>query len=349
LSEIPVTSVIYLTDTRFGQQAWEHPSARHRCYHYADALLASGSTSLVVPMERASVKMLEKFEHIVFHRPSNNSRFKHALSCCQKVPAIIHADYDDLIFHPQFAVHSPLYLTGNRSLEKVTNQFQKTYEAAHCFNNFILSTDFLRKKLLEIFPDVIASVVHNSLPRLFKRPRPCIKSDAPLTIGYFPGSNGHGEDFSSIRAALGKITENNVRLLITGRLDKRYFDGIENVVHIPFVDYKKYLYLLSSVDLSIAPLTESVFNYSKSAVKLIESVSVATPIVTSNNGDMQDHKNKMSVVVEKNDSWYAALTDCLSLVRENQQNNYSIADDLAGRYSVNARIPALRDHLQCAA
>lgn len=344
-----MTSVIYLTDTRFGQQAWEHPSARHRCYHYADALLASGSTSLVVPMERVSVKMLEKFEHIVFHRPSYNSRFKHALLCCQKVSATIHADYDDLIFHPEFAEHSPLYLTGNRTLEKVTSHFQKNYEAALCFNSFILSTSFLRQKLLEKFPEVNAGLVHNSLPRLFKRPQASIKPDAPLTIGYFPGSNGHGEDFSSIKPALEKVTDSNVRLLITGRLDRRYFEGITNVVHMPFVDYKKYLYLLSCVDLSIAPLTQSVFNYSKSAVKLIESVSVATPIVTSNNGDMQDHRNQMSVVVEESDDWYSVLTDCLSQARENQLNHYSIADNLAGLYSVNARIPALREHLQCAA
>jgi len=298
-----VTSVIYLTDTRFGQQAWEHPSARHRCYHFADALLASGSRSAVVPMERVSTKMIKKFDHVVFHRPSNNNRFKHALSCCRKLPVRLHADYDDLIFHPEYAGHSPLHVTGSRSLEKVTRHFQKNYEAAQHFDSFILSTRFLHQKLLEIFPDVSACVVNNSLPRLFKRPHSASRPDSPMTIGYFPGSNGHGEDFSSVKAALKRVADDDVRVLITGRLHRRYFEGIANVIHLPFVDYKKYLQLLSSVDISIAPLTNNVFNHSKSAVKLIESVSVATPIVTSINTDVCDHKNPMSTILGENDDW----------------------------------------------
>jgi len=296
-------------------------------------------------MERVSVKMLEGFEHVVFHRPSYNKRFQHALSCCHKTSVSIHADYDDLIFHPDFAEHSPLYLTGNRRLENVVKLFKKNHQAAQYFKSFILSTDYLCLKVQNIFAGVETCLLHNSLHRLFIHPKSQVNGDTPLTIGYFPGSHGHGEDFNSIASVLNKIVADGVRLLIVGRLDNRYYNNLSNVVHIPFSNYSKYLYCLANVDVSIAPLTSSIFNDSKSAVKLIESVAVSTPIVASSNGDMIDHQNSMATLLDNNDDWYQALMGCLVSSRET--NNESVATELANRYSVNARIPVLRDYLQC--
>ena len=344
-----MTSVVYLTDTRYGQQAWAHPSARHRCYHFADALQASGNRVAVLSLEQVNAGILEQFEHVIFHRPSFNHRFETALAYCQNASVHLHADYDDLIFNAEFARHSPLYVNRVRSLEKVERQFQLNQNAAACFDSFILSTRYLQTKILQTFPAARTTVLSNSLARLFVRPGPYVTPDSPLTIGYFPGSNGHGEDFHSVKSALKEIVGARVRLLVAGRLDRQYFDDIANVVQLPFADYQRYLQMLSCVDVSIAPLTDNEFNRSKSAVKLIESVSVGTPIVASSNADMRDHNNPMALLVSDQSDWHQSLAEALSLAHERRSNRIDMADTLVARYSVNARVPLLTEYLQCAA
>lgn len=348
-----MASVIYLTDTRYGQTAWQHPSARHRCYHYADALLADRGSSVVTSMECLTPDLLKKFDHVVFHRPVWNKRFEHALKICRQATVAIHADYDDLVFHPDFAPHSPLYVSGNRAINKVEHQFEKTHKAAGCFDSFLVSTVYLDEQLRAVFPQAVTSVLPNSLPLYFVSPAtPRINSEQK-TIGYFPGSRGHAEDFKTVVPALKEITGPDVRLLIAGRVNESDYAGLDNVVCLPFTDYSNYLQLLSLVDVSIAPLVDNIFNRSKSAVKLIESVSVGTPVVATANRDMQDHANDLAFIVDGSTpaaagEWVESLTAALSQASGCINKNTLVAE-LAERYSVKARMPVLREHLQCAA
>ena len=77
-------------------------------------------------MERVSIALLKGFDHAVFHRPSQNNRFKHALQCCNAVGLKLHADYDDLIFHPDFAQYSPQHLSSGKSVSRIKRQFTDT-------------------------------------------------------------------------------------------------------------------------------------------------------------------------------------------------------------------------------
>lgn len=349
-----MASVIYLTDTRFGQHAWHHPSARHRCYHYSDALLANRRRSAVMAMDRVSVPMLSGFDHVVFHRPAYNKRFVHAMDCCAKASVKIHADYDDLIFQPDYAQHSPLYVNGKRSLVKVAEQFDMNYKAARYFSNFISSTRFLEARLREVFSGALVTVVPNSLPRLFYPPVKSVQQGFGLTIGYFPGSSGHDEDFKTISAALSEVLNDGVRLLIVGRINSDSYQGLSNVYRAPFADYGDYLDLLSKVDVSIAPLVDNTFNQSKSAVKLIESVSVGTPIVASANLDMHDHSNPLASLVGNSNDWKVALDERLSQSKAQSDKQHmgvknEIVNSLIERFSVASRLSLLDEHLQCAA
>ena len=343
-----MASVIYLTDTRYGQQAWQHPSARHRCYHYADSLLSHGCNSVVFPMERVSIALLKGFDHAVFHRPSQNSRFKHALQCCNAVGLKLHADYDDLIFHPDFAQYSPQHLSSGKSVSRIKRQFTDTYNAAKSFASFLVSTVYLADKMIHVFPNVSVTVLPNSLPRTFTAPCQKNINKEKLTIGYFPGSRGHSADFKSVIPALSAVESEVVRILIVGRMNEEDYAGLKNVKHLPFALYADYLKLLSHVDVSIAPLLNNEFNQSKSAVKLIESVSVGTPIVATENRDMADHNNDLSYLVGKGCQWQDALRDALekSLAK---RNDIQTIGELQKRFSVTSRLPILLEHLQCAA
>ena len=345
-----MASVIYLTDTRFGQQAWKHPSARHRCYHYADALLALGHTAAVAPLDRVSDVMLKRFDHAIFHRPIYSKRFERVFNSCLEASVRTHVDYDDLIFDPDVAKHSPLFIEGARSIEKVEDHFRLNMKAASYFDSFISSTRFLAERLRQLFPIKHLTILPNSLPRLFTCPVVSRFPDDIPTIGYYPGSNGHGEDFKLVKPALLEVlNDSNARLLIAGRLNQRYYSELSDVHYVPFTTYNNYLSLLARVDVSIAPLVDNVFSQCKSAVKLIESVAVGTPIVATSIQDVIDHSNSMSVVVHDKNQWQQCLTKALTKVVSNAEPRGEKVKTIAAQFSVNNRVPVLLEHLQCVA
>ena len=354
------SAALYVTDTRHGHHAWHDPSARHRCYHFADALVQEGWSASVVHIDSLTASIIGRFRHVIFHRPKYSPRFARALAICRRCDVSVHADYDDLIFDPELAEHSPLFINGNRPLSKVKRYFEDNRSAMENFDSIIVSTSALCKHLRRQLPHVNASVLPNSLPRLFQPPRvqpprvqpphldkPQVERsrDCSFVIGYFPGSNSHNHDIEMVFDALGQLLTDkpHCRLVVVGKMaDKRLSSLSRQVEFKPFVDYNQYLYQLAQVDLSIAPLQKNIFNDSKSAVKLIESVAVGTPILASENPDMADHMNSMSVLVRDASDWLAKLLQC---IERNACFDCSASEQLRVRYSVSSRLPILQQHL----
>lgn len=347
-------SVLYVTDTRHGHSAWHDPSARHRCYHFAEALVSESFRASVVHIEQLTAKLVSQFQHVIFHRPKTSKRFCRAVDLCGRGDVQIHADYDDLIFIPNLASSSPLYINGNRPLHKVEAYFSDNREALSRFDNVIVSTRVLASHIISEFPDTSVTVLPNSLPRLFQEPpaanaRVSRPRDSEFTIGYFPGSNSHAHDMEMIQGALEHVLKAvpGCRLVVMGRMERADLPASNDSVKLkPFVDYNRYLDQLAQVDLSIAPLQRNIFNDAKSAVKLIESVAVGTPILTSDNPDMQDHGNAMSAVVKTDDDWADMLLKC---VQGTAGFDCSAKEQLQHAYSVTSRLPILKNAMGVAA
>lgn len=287
------------------------------------------------------------FQHIVFHRPENDHRFRRAIEKCNGGDAILHADYDDLLFEPELASVSPKYLNGNSSVDVVSKEFENNLQALKKFNSFIVSTRFLASRIKRIKPDAAIYVLSNSMPRQFVVPDKVTQSHKYFTIGYFPGSASHGHDFKSINEVLGTVLENHrhVRLLIAGQFREEDCDGLPRVKQLPFVDYNRYLFLLRQVDLSIAPLVDNYFNQAKSAVKLIESVSVGTKILASPNDDMRDHDNELVEFSCTTQEW---LENLQNIINANATGTDCSAPP-GDQFSTRQRLPGLLEHLECAA
>lgn len=340
--------ILYVTDSRHGHRAWFDPSARHRVYHYADGLAADGYRVRVVHIENITSSVAHNFDHIIFHRPKFTQRFKTAFEICKQTRAVLHADYDDLIFNADFAEFSPMYLNGNRPLQKVKEYFQHNYQAAEKFDHFLVSTRYLSTQLKKCFPEAHITTLPNSLPRGFSAPEQKPTSADNFTIGYFPGSNSHGHDLNMIGDVLAEFLDQSTqcRLVIAGQFNREDINNKRlEVEQLPYMDYRKYLALLARVDVSIAPLEDNPFNLAKSAVKLIESVSVGTPILVSDNPDMVDHQNSLSTIVKDTSYW----SEALNRVKEKSVVSGKPKDKaLAGRYLVTDRLPVIEDHLKCA-
>ena len=348
------SSVLYVTDTRHGHHAWNDPSARHRCYHFADALADQSWAVSVAHIETLNARMLQSFRHIIFHRPKYSKRFAKALAACRRCDSQLHADYDDLIFAPELAENSPLYINGNRPLDKVKNYFADNQRAMQSFDSVLVSTRALCSHVRQCLPLANVSVLPNSLPRLFQTPRLQVSRDQRskqqprFRIGYFPGSNSHAHDIEMIRDALNSLLSKKpeCRLVVVGKMAEDSLPGMVGQIEFkPFVDYNQYLRQLAQVDLSIAPLQQNVFNDCKSAVKLIESVAVGTPVLASENPDMADHQNSMSALADERSDWLDLLLHC---VDRKSGFDCTASQSLREKYSVASRLPILQRHLAAA-
>jgi glycosyltransferase involved in cell wall biosynthesis len=318
----------------------------------------------VVHIERLTEKLVGQFQQVIFHRPKFSKRFLRAIEICNLRQVEVHADYDDLIFVPTLASSSPLYINGNRPLNKVEAYFSDNRDALSYFDSVIVSTRALASHIKSEFPVKFVTVLPNSLPRLFQEPsvadppgtgaggagaRVTGALNSEFTIGYFPGSNSHAHDVDMIRDALDNVftAVPNCKLVVMGRMERGDLPLLADSIELkPFVDYNRYLDQLAQVDLSIAPLQNNIFNNAKSAVKLIESVAVGTPILASDNPDMRDHSNAMSAVVKDDAGWTDMLLKC---VQGEAGFDCSEKEQLKGAYSVTSRLPILKDLIGFAA
>ena len=152
---------------------------------------------------------------------------------------------------------------------------------------------FLSERALEerdIFPSKTEDEISKKDVRRWKKAvqEAALRNDKKVHIGYFSGSITHNEDFELILPALKKIMEqySEVILHVVGELDLPHELETfrDRVVAEPFLSWKRLPRLISSMDINLAPLVDSVFNRAKSENKWLEAALVKVPTVASNVG-----------------------------------------------------------------
>lgn len=109
-----------------------------------------------------------------------------------------------------------------------------------------------------------------------------------VRLGYFSGSATHLDDIEMIVPVLKQLLGKNpnLELLIVGILELpvelKLFDS--QIQMEGFVDYQKLPERIASVDINLAPLTDTIFNRAKSENKWVEAALVQTVTAASNLG-----------------------------------------------------------------
>lgn len=110
------------------------------------------------------------------------------------------------------------------------------------------------------------------------------KSDV-VKIVYQSGTSTHDKDFMECADALIDILDKypNVEIHLIGPLniDKRFNQYSRQVVRVKYMNYIDLLRYVSKMDINIAPLKISMFNNSKSELKIFEAALLKMPSVVS--------------------------------------------------------------------
>lgn len=113
-----------------------------------------------------------------------------------------------------------------------------------------------------------------------------------VNIGYFSGSITHNEDFEAILPAIVKLMKERpqVVLHIAGELTvpQELEKFKDRIAATPFMAWRRLPQLISTMDINIAPLNDTVFNRAKSENKWLEAALVKVPTVAGNVGAFAD-------------------------------------------------------------
>jgi len=308
--------ILFVSATGRVDRPYLDPSVRYRCYNPAMLLQKKGYLVDVVSFKNFDIETIQRYDFFIFHRPQFGKKLTDAILMIQKQNATMYADYDDLIFSQKYALESSIYKTNRASVEECLSIFKHNQEAMLQFNNFTVSTEPLKTKILEIHPKANVHVIENALSldtihRIHSQKHLHKKIDSnKKIISYLSGTKSHDTDFlivENVLASLLKKYKGKIEIQLVGPLDYNK-EKLPSALHIPYVDYEYLSKLIAKTHINIAPLEMNNFTNCKSGLKFFESGILSIPSVVTPIYDMLRFSDSDGIIYANNSTdWFNAI------------------------------------------
>jgi glycosyltransferase involved in cell wall biosynthesis len=281
---------------------YEHPdsaSFRYRCYNMAQAVNSSGRSSAATYIFLSDLDALgnpsEFADVLVVCRTRYDSVVENLISSFRNAGKKVFFDIDDLIFDVSY---TPL-VASNLNFDLWGEGLDKWFSlisrmgATMMLCDEVITTNSYLSELAHRFSGLPAHVIPNFLnheqveasERLVAAEGKERRDDDRFVLGYFSGSRSHKKDFDVIADSVATVlaTHPVAELLVVGHLEipTRLRDFGHRVRIAEFTDYVTLQSLISSADLCLAPLQDSVFTYAKSQLKFFEAGAVGVPTMAT--------------------------------------------------------------------
>ena len=253
----------------------------------------------------------------IVHRPSFNSTFVKAVEILKNNNVPIFGDFDDLIFSVKHASERPSVKNGGESLEQSVWKVRKHLRAIELINGVITSNSLLANMFSKIQNPpkniiVMDNSWHFSWLKENKINENLIKlklfSKKKLQLNYFSGTRTHDLDLSIIAEPLSNILtkHRNIIFVFIGK------GSVPIILRDKSIKYKKihfnnYHLAVSKAFVNLAPLENTVFNNSKSALKIIEAGFFGINTVCSPTPEYKNAPKISRNVVMSLDDWESSL------------------------------------------
>ena len=297
----------------------QDPSFRYRCENLALALQAKGWRTRLVHARRLAMR--DSGQIAVFHRPALSPRLAWLLWRLRRRGVTLVADFDDLVFDPNFAEFSPAVLNGILPLHKVQRTFAAARQALERFDVITVSTQPLHEHVEQMLPGKPVAVVPNAVHHSWLTQTPDMQDNGRRKIiTYFPGTRSHDRDFQLIVPMLERVLVQypQLQLHITGRLRCALQAAPGRLVLNERVDFAAYGQHVQRGWVNLAPLEDTPFNRCKSALKVIEAGFWGIPTVCSPGPDAERFREAGAVIAATQTEWYDKLESLLQ--PDNYQN-----------------------------
>jgi hypothetical protein len=281
---------------------YEHPdsaSFRYRCYNMAQAINSSPESVSATYIFLSDLEALGNpsalADVLVVCRTRYDSNVERLIAAFRSAGKKVFFDIDDLIFDTQYA---PL-VASNLNFDLWGEGLDKWFSlisrmgATMMLCDEVITTNTLLSTLAHEFSGLPTHVIPNFLnneqleksARLLADKKTGTPHHETRRFGYFSGSKSHKKDFDVALDAIAQTMARHsaVELLVVGHLElpEKMREFSSRIEHQDFTDFISLQSLISSVDLCLAPLQDSVFTHSKSQLKFFEAGVVAVPTMAT--------------------------------------------------------------------
>ena len=320
--------VLFLASCSSQRNLYNDACVRYRCFNPAVDLVSERVVADVCHVAEFSSKFIDWYDVFIFCRPVYENECKNVIKLLKKQNKIIVADYDDLLFGKENAVHSPRYINKSSSERFIFSANKHYTEALKYFDFFTVSTEPLAQHIIKLKPEAKCCVVHNGVSKRWFDLAISVESFNKEQIGYFAGGACHNADFQSITPALRQFLENNSNSTLYIPEMLSVDDGLKQNDQLECFGKMHFLQLpeaIAKCAVNIAPLLENEFNRCKSAIKFLESAAAGVPVIASPIPDFkrfsstglrfakthQDWINHLSLFMDRRGEFQDELRDCV--------------------------------------
>ena len=293
----------------------EDGSFIYRCENVGLALLELGFTIEFCHLRDLSPT--KKVSVMIFHRPKFSLRLISLIYFFKLRGVRIWADFDDLIFDPDYTAFSPAILNRLKPYDNIYSLYKSHQKALFLVDKVFFSTQALLEHFKKIFPGKeciwLPNAVHiNWLSQLKDTSSSYLASSDPV-ITYLPGSKSHDRDFEVFLAPLQDFLADfkYVKLQITGPLAIKFAMPAAQLIHKDRVNFADYHNEVKQAWVNLAPLEDTPFTRCKSALKVIEGAYWGKPTICSKLPDAERLKDRGAIIVSDTVDVYAYLKKLL--------------------------------------
>ena len=308
----------------------ENAANRHRIFSYMAQLRQMGWTCHAMDINHAATEVLAKAEFVSFCSLEMSTRTMDLVEAVRGTGGKVIYDVDDLLFDEDSLARSS-YFKQNL---KLANRIQKTghnrRDLMKLVDGFTVSNATLLQSVKSFGRP--AAVFDNTLTR-----RVLDKYvDAPERINrgktnliYIAESPDCLADFQECADALLDLLANRANAVLhivgAGDLDDFFASAGEGqVVQYGVMPDEALHTLLQTMDINIAPLSDSPFNDAKSALKIVTAALHAVPTIASPRATYRDaiQDRKTGYLAGTSEEWRSALYEAV----DNMDQRISVAD-----------------------
>ncbi len=271
-----------------------HPH-RYRVEHQMEQLASCGYTCDTVYFQELKPWMVRCYGAFVIFRCPMTDTLREFVATAKQMNKPLWYDVDDLVIDTKYTDQIPF-------LDRMQPEERQAYdqnvrnmgELLSLCDAAITTTAALAEELKQYVPEVRINrnCASDEMLQLseaaLKEKQEAASGTKKVRLGYFSGSATHLDDMEMIVPVLKELLGRNpnLELLIVGILElpeelKPFASQIQTE---GFLDYRKLPERIASVDINLAPLTDTIFNRAKSENKWVEAALVQTVTAASDLG-----------------------------------------------------------------
>lgn len=274
-----------------------HPH-RYRVVHQMEQLEVGGYTCDTVYFQELKPWMVRCYGAFVIFRCPMTDTLREFATMAKQMNKPLWYDVDDLVIDTKYTDQIPF-------LDRMQPEERQAYdqnvrnmgELLSLCDAAVTTTAALAEELKQYVPEVLINrncasdemlLLSEAVLKEKQKKNEADGTAKKVRLGYFSGSATHLDDIEMIVPVLKQLLGKNpnLELLIVGILElpvelKLFASQIQME---GFVDYQKLPERIASVDINLAPLTDTIFNRAKSENKWVEAALVQTVTAASNLG-----------------------------------------------------------------